>query len=171
MPRSSFIGNLALAVHLTEDLDLLRFEGLVHGQIGVLPVGDDAETLEALALTVDEVAGELLAGLAEFGDRHGLVVELVLLDDRGLDGHAVVVPAGHVGRVIAAHGLLADDEVLEGLIERVAHVDVAVGERRAVVQNEAGLAIFCQFASMAGSRCGRPPRIGKSVFGVMMVFL
>ena len=82
----------------------------------------------------------ILIHLAEHTHLVGLEA-LVLLDDGALDGHAVVVPAGDVGRVVAAHGVGADDEVLERLVERVAHVDVAVGERRAVVQAEARLAV------------------------------
>ena len=107
----------------------------------MLPVAEDAEAAEAAHLTVDEVLCKGLTGIAELRDRHGLVVELVLLDDGGFNGHAVVVPAGNIGRVIAAHRMGADDEVLERLIERVAHVDIAVGERRAVVQDERRLAL------------------------------
>ena len=107
----------------------------------MLPIAEDAEAAEAAHLTVDEVLCKGLTGIAELRDRHGLVVELVLLDDGGFNGHAVVVPAGNIGRVIAAHRMGADDEVLERLIERVAHVDIAVGERRAVVQDERGLAL------------------------------
>ena len=132
--------DVALAVHLAEDLDLLGLELLVHGQIGLLPVRHDAQALEALALPVHILQGEVPAGGAEVGDGHGLAVELVLLDDGGLDGHTVVVPAGDVGGVKAPHGPGADDEVLEGLVQGVAHVDVAVGEGRAVVEHEAGLA-------------------------------
>jgi hypothetical protein len=65
----------------------------------------------------------------------------LLLDDGGLDGHAVVVPAGGVGDFIAGHGFIAADEVLQALVQRVAHVQIAVRERRAVVQNEEGLAL------------------------------
>ena len=133
--------DIALAVHLAEDLDLLGLKGLVHGFIGMLPVAEDAEAAEAAHLTVDEVLCKGLTGIAELRDRHGLVVELVLLDDGGFNGHAVVVPAGNIGRVIAAHRMGADDEVLERLIECVAHVDIAVGERRAVVQDERRLAL------------------------------
>jgi hypothetical protein len=58
--------------------------------------------------------------------------------DLVLDGQAVAVPARHVGRVEAGHGLGADDDVLEDLVERVADVDAAVGVGRAVVQHELG---------------------------------
>ena len=132
--------DVALAEHLPEDLDLLGLELLVHRAVGMRPIGHDAEALEALALPVHVVQREVAAGGAEIRYRHGLAVELVLLDDGGLDRHAVVVPAGDVGGVIAAHGPGTDDKVLEGLVQRVAHVDVAVGERRAVVEDELGLA-------------------------------
>ncbi len=82
-----------------------------------------------------------MAGCAELGNAHLLVVELLLLDDGRLDGHTVVVPAGNVGCVEAAHGLHTNNEVLQRLVERMAHMQVTVGERRAIVQREAGLTL------------------------------
>ena len=107
----------------------------------MLPIGHDAEALEALALDADVFFGVFMAGGAEIRHAHGLVVELLLLDDGRLDGHTMVIPAGDIGRPVAAHGVGAHDEILEGLVEGVAHVDVAVGEGRAVVQGETGLAL------------------------------
>ena len=133
--------DMAVLIHLAEDADFIGFEALVHGLVGVLPVADNAEALEALALDIDVLLGIGFAGGAEVRNAHGLVVELLLLDDGALDGHAVVIPAGDIRSVVAAHRVGADDEVLDGLVERVTHVDVAVGERRAVVQGEAGLAL------------------------------
>ena len=132
--------DMAVAVHLAEHADFISFEALVHGLIGVLPVADDAEALEALHLEADVLFGIVMAGGAEIRDAHGLMVELLLLDDGGLDGHAVVIPAGDIGGIIAAHGVGADDKVLERLIECVTHVDPAVGERRAVMQGKARVA-------------------------------
>ena len=70
-----------------------------------------------------------------------------------------------------------DDDVLQDLVEGVADMDVAVGVGRAVVQHEARPALLrpragarrgsisSQRCRSCGSRCGRPARIGKSVFG------
>ena len=107
----------------------------------MLPVGDNAEALEALHLNTDVLLGVGLAGGAEVGDAHRLVVELLLLDDGALDGHTVVVPAGDVGGVVATHRIASGDKVLDGLIKCVSHVDVAVTERRSVVQVKQGLAL------------------------------
>ena len=56
--------------------------------------------------------------------------------DRVLDRQAVAVPAGHVLRVEAGQLPRLDDHVLEHLVDGVAHVDLAVGVGRAVVQHE-----------------------------------
>ncbi len=133
--------DVALLVHLAEDLDLLGLELRVHGEVGLVPLAQAAEALEGVALDVDVVQRELVAGGAELGGGHFLVVELLLFYDGALDGHAVVVPAGVVDGLPAGHGLIAGDEVLEALVERGAHVDGAVGERRAVVQVEDGPAL------------------------------
>jgi hypothetical protein len=133
--------DIALLVHLTEDLDLLGLKARVHGAVRVFPVAQNAHALEALALNIHVVAGVVVAGGAELRHAHGLAVELLLLDNGGLDGHAVVVPAGDIGGVVAPHGVGPGDEVLDGLVQGVAHVEGAVGERRAVVKVEQRLAL------------------------------
>ena len=134
--------DVALAVHGAEDLDLLRLKAGVHSLIGVLPVPQHTHALEALHLDVDVFLGVVVAGGAELCHAHLLAVELLLLDDGGLDGHAVVVPAGDIGGVIAPHGVGPGDKVLDGLVQGVAHVQIAVGEGRAVMEGEAGFALI-----------------------------
>ena len=132
--------DVAVFIHLAEHTHLVCLEALVHGLVRVLPVADNAQTLEALHLDADILLGVGLAGGAEVGNAHCLVIELLLLDDGAFDRHAVVIPAGDVGRVVAAHCVRAGDEVLDGLVKGVTHMDVAVGERRAVMQVEQRLA-------------------------------
>ena len=139
--RLEALVDIALLVHLAEDLDLLSLEAGVHGLVGVLPVGHHAQALEALHLDADILLGIGMAGGAEIGDAHGLAVELLLLDDGALDGHAMVVPAGDIGGVAAPHGVGPGDDVLQGLIQGMTHVEAAVGERRAVVEGKAGFAL------------------------------
>ena len=111
-----------------------------HSLVGVFPVSDNTQTLKAVHLNIDVLLGIVVACGTEFGNAHLLVVELLLFDDGRLDGHAVVIPAGDEGGVVAAHGIGADDEVLQGAVQGVAHVGRTVGEGRAVVQGEQGLA-------------------------------
>ena len=68
--------------------------------------------------------GVSLAGLAHF------------LGDLELDRQPVAIPARDVRRADAAQGLVLDDDVLENLVQRRADVDIAVGERRAVMQHK-----------------------------------
>ena len=53
-----------------------------------------------------------------------------------LDWQAMAVPTRDVRRAFAEHRLRFHHEVLEDFVERRAHVDIAVGEWRAVMQNE-----------------------------------
>ena len=115
-----------------ERADDLRLVAGVEREIGMLPVAEDAQALELAALDVDELARQFLRFLADHQRRQ----PLVLLDDLELDGQSVAIPAGDVGRAETGHGLGLDDHVLENLVERRAHVNVAVGEGRAVVQDE-----------------------------------
>ncbi len=110
---------------------------VVHREVGLVPVAEDAEPLEVDAHLVDEAGGVGAAGAAEVGDAHPGLLRAQLAVDLQLDGQAVAVPARHVGRVEPGHRPRLDDEVLEDLVEGGADVDVAVGVRRTVVQDEA----------------------------------
>ena len=44
-----------------------------------------------------------------------------------LNGQAVGIKAGYIGSLEALHVLLADDDILDDLIQRGTHVDIAVG--------------------------------------------
>ena len=139
--RLQALVDVAVLVHLAEDAHLVRLEALVHGLVGVLPVADDAQALEAFHLDADVLFGIGLTGAAEVRHAHGLVVQLLLLDDGGFNGHTVVIPAGDIGGIVAPHGVGAGDKVLDGLVQGMTHMDGAVGEGRAVVKVEAGLAL------------------------------
>ena len=130
--------DVALVEHPAKNLDLLGLKVLVHGAVGMLPVANHAQTLKAAHLLLDEVLGEGLTGFPELGDGQVLVELLLGGLDGPLNGQAVVVPAGDVGGIVAHHGVGTDDEVLQGLIQGVAHVDIAVGEGRAVVKHKPG---------------------------------
>ncbi len=134
--------NIALLIHLAEYLDFLGLELRGHGEIGPVPVPQHAKALELLPLNVHEIFRELLALVAELGDGHLLPVQLVLFYDFALNGHAVVVPAGGVGGVVAGHVLVPDNKILKAFVQGRPHMNVTVGKRRPVVENEHGFALI-----------------------------
>ena len=52
------------------------------------------------------------------------------------DRQPVAVPARNIGRPESAHRFVAEDDFLQRLVERVAEMEIAVRERRSVVQHE-----------------------------------
>jgi len=131
----------ALAHQLCKDLQDPGLVGGVERQVGALEPAQDAKLLELPALELHVLGGVLLASPADRGlvDQGRLGAQI--RDDLGLNGQTVAVPPGHVGGVPPRHGLDLDHEVLEHLVDHVAHVDVAVGIRRTVVQDVEGLAL------------------------------
>ena len=57
--------DVALLGHLAKDLDLAGLELRLQGQVGVLKVTDNAQTLELVAHNVDMLGGKLFADLAQ----------------------------------------------------------------------------------------------------------
>ncbi len=121
-----------------------RLSVVTHRGVGMIPITLDAEALELLALHVEPVLGVGPAFAAEADDRLrvrevrlGLALgAIVLLLDLPLDGEAMAVPARHVIGILAHHGVRAGDDVFEDLIQPSADMDVAVGVRRPVMQDE-----------------------------------
>ena len=108
------------------------FVGRVHREVGMFPIAEDAEALELRALDVDEFSRKRLRPLPHFERRKAAGFFHHLVFDR----QAVAIPARDKRRAETGHRFRFHDEVLEDLIESGAHVDVAVGKGRAVVQDK-----------------------------------
>ena len=85
-----------------------------------------------LALDVDELSRERLGFLAHLQRRK----RARFLHHLVFDGKSVTIPAGDVRRPFAQHGLRFHHEIFEDLVERGAHVHIAVGKGRTVMQNK-----------------------------------
>ena len=132
----------ALRRHLGEDLDLLCLKVLAQGDIRIVPLADAAEALERVALLVEIAERVFAAERAQLDVRHRRGVRNAGLAARlQLGRQAVRIPAGDVRRLEAAHVLVANDEVLERLVQRRAEMHVAVRIRGAVMQNIQRLAL------------------------------
>ena len=124
--------------HVAQGAVDVRFELVVHGQVGVFPVGDDAELFELVALDIDELGGVVTAELADFG-RLKLLFFLFAAEfllDLLFDRQAVAVPARRKTYGLSVEVVVFDDDVFEHLVQCVADVRMAVGIRRPVMQGE-----------------------------------
>ena len=121
-----------------EDPHLLGHVGRVHGEVGVVPVPEPAQPLELRPLHGHE-AGRVLPAAPPH-----LVLGKCFLPRTPelafhleLDRESVAVPARDVGRVASRHRPMLDDDVLQDLVERRPEVDVSVGIRWTIVEDEA----------------------------------
>ena len=127
----------------------LRFGGIAHRRVGMVPIADDAQPLEFFPLHPEPMFGVGAAFPAEGDDglrirEVGLHLALASVEfflDLPFDRQPVTVPAGHVVGFPARHLMRTDDNVLQRLVQRRADVDIAVGVRRPVVKNEFGAAL------------------------------
>ena len=104
----------------------------IHRQIRMFPVAEHAEPLELFALDVDEFSGKRFAPLADLKRRKFARFLYHFVFDR----KSMAVPTRDIRSAFAEHRLRLHHEILEDFVECRAHVDVSVGKRRAVMQNE-----------------------------------
>ena len=118
----------ALAIEVHEDLDDALAAGTVHGEGGAVPVAGATELAQLLEDDAAVLLGprpgvleELLAGeIALFDALLGKAV-----DDLSLGGDAGMVGAWHPTGVLTFHAGVAHEDVLNGLVEYVTHVQHA----------------------------------------------
>ena len=172
----------AVAIKLDEHLHHRARQPFVHGEALARPVAGGAEPLEladdgaaGFRLPFPDALDERLA--AHFAAARLLALHQLALD-HGLRGDAGVVGAGLPQHVLAAHALEAAQDVLQRVVERVAHVQRAghVGRRD---DDAVGLAPWRARAGRRGRRrplpmrrrCGpRPRRAGRSCRSSLLRF-
>ena len=105
--------NRAVLHEIAQGQGRCRFVGGAHGEIGIVPVAENAQALEFLALDVDKLRGVVPAQAAHGdGGQVFLALGLELLGHLMLDGQAMAVPAGHVGGLETGQVARLDDDVL-----------------------------------------------------------
>ena len=118
-----------------ESPDLVRFVAEIHGAVGVVPVAQHTQALEFAALDVDLLGGKSAAPGLHLVARQ---IAAKFLFDGVFDGQAMAVPARNVDRIQPLELARFHDHVLQDLVDRVSHVNLAIGVRGAVVQHELG---------------------------------
>ncbi|RMS08110.1 hypothetical protein ALP75_200319 [Pseudomonas syringae pv. actinidiae] len=119
--------------HLGQRADFSGFVGEVHGQVRVAPVTQHTQTDE-LGLLAFDLFGRI--GTAQLTRAVCGEVLAVGHFDLVLDRQTMTVPTRHIGGIEARQGFGAQDHVLENLVDRMTDVNIAVGVRRTVVQDE-----------------------------------
>ena len=124
----------ALVVQVYEYLADRLGAALVHGKALAVPVAGGAELFELadnaaaeLVLPRPDALKEFLAAEVVTGQAL-LLAEVLLYFDLGCD--TGVVGARHQQCLVALHALSADEDILQGLVECVAHVQLAGNIRR-----------------------------------------
>src|ERR1035437_9097051 len=129
--------NKALLDDVGEQAEFIGLVFLVQREVGIFPIAENAETFELRALEINELARVSVTSFADRGGVGAGVAGLAhFLRDFEFNRQAVAIPAGNVRRAETTERFVFDDDVLENLVQRRADVDIAVGEGRAVVQDE-----------------------------------
>ena len=123
-----------LAMQLDEHLDDGARQALVHGEAFARPVAGGAEPLQLVDDDAAALGLPLPDPFEEFGAAHLAPARLLPFHQLPLDHHlgrdAGVIGAGLPQHVAAAHPLEAAQDVLQGVVERVPHVQRARHVRR-----------------------------------------
>ena len=111
----------------------------IHRQIGIIPIGIDAQPLQLLALRIDPILRISAAFGAELDSGNFVLVQLflaILLLNLPFNGQAMAIPTGDIRGVLAKQSLCADNHVFQDMVQRMADMHVTIGIRRAIMQDE-----------------------------------
>ncbi len=116
----------SLAVEIHEGVDNRLGQSRFHREAGAVPVAGGAEFPElfqddaaVFLLPFPGVLEEFLAGEVVLGDAH----RLELRHHLGLGGDGSVVRSRHPAGILAVHAGVADQDVVQGVVEHVAHME------------------------------------------------
>ena len=128
----------------TRDYGLFVFR--FQGQVWIIPIAENPQPFEFNLLDADVFNRKLMRQFPEFHLVHVVLCLFHLLEKLVFYRHAVAIPSRHIRRVVPLHGFEFNDDVLQGFIQRVAYVDIAVSVRRAVVEYILRLTLlFCAY--------------------------
>ena len=109
----------------------------------MFPISEHAEPPKLTSLNIDVFAGVRLGSFAHLERRKSFG----FFNDLELDRQSMTIPTGDVGCSETGHRPALHDQVLQYLVERRAHVDVAIGKRGTIVQNEKRI-VFSRFLNL-----------------------
>ena len=123
--------------HAAKHADLGRLVGRIQAQIGLVPLGPDAPALEAPLLLFHLLQRPVAGATPQLQGSQGTAFLIGHgLQHLELDRQAVAVPSGPKPGLLALEQGMFIDDVLENLVEGVAHMQGPIGIGGAVVQGE-----------------------------------
>ena len=134
--------NVALVGHSAKYFQLLGFQMRIEGYIRMFKVADNAHADEVFSLDVDPSLSIGKALFTELKWSHGGSVFTGFLQYCIFNRKAMGIPARHVMSSIALHELVADNDILQCLIQRMTDVNLAVGIWRSIMQYKSRSAVF-----------------------------
>ncbi len=155
LPVHGLLGEVPRLLSVGKQGVVVSWDGIVRGRSGLEEASGGAHSLSpSLPPSTPSLPPSLTHVLPPSPERDGCerlpLRRLEALEHLELDGEAVAVPPGHVAHLEAAEHLVAVDEVLQDLVERVPDVQVPVGVGRAVVQDELGACVVGELGSPVG---------------------
>ena len=139
----SFI-NVTLVGHGAKYANLLRFKRMLQGQIGMIPVAQHAQPFEFFPLDIHKLMGVGITFCPQIQRRHAVTVHTHSVETGMFNRHAVRIPAGNIRSIIALGIFIFNDDIFQYFIQRMPHMDMAVGIRRSVMEYPLGMP-FMQF--------------------------
>ena len=125
--------DIAFFEDFTERANFVGFIGKVHGLVRIVPFAQNAQAHEVNFLAFDLLACIGAGFFLHFARGQTTPVNRL---DFIFNRHTVTIPPRHIRRVKSRHGFGLDNNVFEDFIDCVTDVNVAVGIRRTIVQNE-----------------------------------
>ena len=108
----------------------------IQRHIGMVPVTQHAQPFEIFPLGIDPLEGIFPAHFPQFHRRQFVTVHPGGLQAGVFDGHAMGIPAGDIRGIVPLGIFIFHDDVLQDFVQGMAHVDLAVGIGRSVVEDE-----------------------------------
>ena len=121
--------------HLAQCAHDVGFGLVIHGQVRRIPVSQYPQPLKIDFLPVYLFPGIIATGITERAriDPDAGFADLLLY--LVLNGQSMTVPAGHVWAIKSIQAVRLDYDVFQDFIDGMSQVNVAIGVRRAVMQD------------------------------------
>ena len=107
--------------------------------VRMVPVTQHAQAFELFPLDIDELMGIGVALGPQVQRRHAVAVHAHGIQAGVLNGHAVGIPAGNIGRVKAFGVFIFNNDIFQDLVHGRTHMDMAVGIGRPVMEHPFGM--------------------------------